>query len=666
MSLFRTPSFRLKKREKAHRPPPLEEMPERREQETAETVEVNGSSFLVVPDTARSTFFTLSSGMNSRSSLFGRNSTSSQDEKKRSALFKLPNLSRGSFILKRERKGRPDELAPISGDGYGYVPKSKRSESASNLLEWLVKPDRSAPPQNLNVRQRPRTLSTKSLPDTPDHQRRVFTDIPRLDPLPPFTVRASLETPSKPKAVSVPPRLSLDTRISRVSPIRLPSFSGLSRLGPISPSIMDPPSPTSPTLDEPTIVLQKSLHSPSPTVSLHSPSPTVVSSTTMSTIQDSLLGDYGTSSSESDHDQTFAPREDKHRSSNSFTAADGASTDSKKRADGPDRTPTLTVTSSGQTSPLEPPSRNESVHPFASIPELPDVVPSPFWDPLESYSTDIPARSSSRNSIRSFEASASQLGIPTTPVHKLATNPARTGASPLSPSPSPRKPRPRKLPPAVITSHFKPLPTRSNTLTVPTDGPPATPTSPSSPSTPSSPSFVLGLAWPRPPLRQIYINPHKPGASWHAVSRTIDERLIDGTGMINTDPCHVIMLAHARAGAGTGITESFAHSGMGGGRRRSGTVMRSQQPLTPTAVSALVSFTVRTAPLHMIEFGAPVRSIALGSFNTVFVHDPHDSHPHSQVNTLFLHRADFFPFRFHTHTPHYFVHLIPLPFFLFP
>ncbi|KEP49102.1 hypothetical protein V565_108090 [Rhizoctonia solani 123E] len=577
MSLFRSPSFRLKKREKAQRPPPLEEMVERNEPQTSEAP---GSSFLVVPETARSSFFTLPSGMSSRSSLFGRNSTSSQDEKKSSSLFKLPNLSRSSFVLKRERedrKGRSDELLRSTGDtdGCGYVPKSKRSESVSNLLELLVKSDRSAPPAKLNVRQRSRTLSTKSLPGTPDHQRRVFTDIPPLNFPLPSAVRASLETPSKPKAVSVPPRLSLDT-MSKVSPIRLPSFNGLS-LGPISPSIMSdsmsPTSPMSPTLDEATIVFRGGLHSPSPTI---------VSATTMSTIQDSLLGDYslGTSSSESDHDQTFVPREDK---AHSFTRP---LADLKKRARSDRNPPRLTVTSSGRTSPVEPPSRGEFVHPFASMPELPDVIPSPFRNPLESYFANIPTRPSSRSSV----ASTSQLSVPTTPVHKLATNPVQTGVSPRSPSPSPspRKLRPRKIPPAVVTSHFKPSPTRSNTLTVPTDEPPATP---------SSPSFLVGLAWPRPPLRQIFIDANRPGASWHAVSRTIDERLIDGTGMINTDPCHVVMLAHATPG--TRIAESLARPGMGGGRsrRRSGTVMREQQPLTPTAVSALVSFAVRSPPL---------------------------------------------------------------------
>ncbi|CAE6394319.1 hypothetical protein ACGC1H_003716 [Rhizoctonia solani] len=569
MSLFRTPSFRLKKREKAHRPPPLEQMAERNEPEAGE---VPGSSFLIVPETARSSFFTLPSGMSSRSSLFGRNSTSSQDEKKSSSLFKLPNLSRSSFVLKRERedrKGRSDELTRSVGyaDGCGYVPKSKRSESASNLLELLVKSDRSVSP---NVRQRSRTLSTKSLPDTPDHQRRVFTDIPPLDLPLPSAARASLETPSKPKAVSVPPRLSLDT--NRVSPIRLPSFNGLS-LGPISPSVMsDSMSPTSPvSLDEPTIVFRRGLHSPSPTI---------LSATTMSTIQDSLLGDYGlgTSSSESDHDQTFAPQEDKSGRAHIPNSPIRPSTYSRKRTDRSDRhPPRLTVTSS--------PSQAEFVHPFACVPELPDVIPSPFQDPLESYFANIPTRPSSRSS----EASTSQLCVPTTPVHKLATNPVRTGAASRSPSPSPRKLRPRKIPPAVVTSHFKPSPTRSNTLTVPGDEPPATPSSP------SSPSFLLGLAWPRPPLRQIYIDANRPGASWHAVSRSIDERLVDGAGMINTDPCHVVMLAHATPG--TGIADSLVRPGMGRGRRRSGTVMREQQPLTPTAVSALVSFAVRSPPL---------------------------------------------------------------------
>ncbi|CAE6402217.1 unnamed protein product [Rhizoctonia solani] len=590
MSLFRSPSFRLKKREKAQRPPPLQEMPENKEQEASGATDNGpGSSFLIVPDTARSTFFALPSGMSSRSSLFGRNSTSSQDEKKGPSFFKFSNLSRGSFVLRREREerkwARSDELTRTSGSSDGshaYVPKSKRSESASNLLE-LVKNDTSAPPSNSNVRQRSRTLSTKSLPDTPDHQRRVFTELPPLAIPPPSTTRVSLETPAKPKAVTVPPRLSLDTPIHRVSPIRLPSFSTLpTTLEPVSPSVFsDPASPTSPGLDESTVTLN---------MGLHSPSPTIISATTMSTIQESLLGDYGvsTSSCESDHDQTFASGEDEYgHKPNSVEL-----TDSKKQLDGSGRVPPkLTVTSSGQTSPLEPPGRDEPVDLlFAGPPELPDVIPSPFKDPLESYFADIPSRSSSRSSLRSSEASTSRLSVPTTPVHKLAANPVQemsptSPVSSLSPSPSPRKPRPRKVPPA-LTSQHRSSPSRSNTLTVPIDEPPPTP---------SSPSFLLGLSWPRPPLRQIYIDSGKPNASWHAVSRTIDEQLIDGTGMVNTDPCHVIIIANA--GAGSGIAGKFIHSGMSGGRRRSGTVMRDQQPLTPTAVSALTSFAVQTAPL---------------------------------------------------------------------
>ncbi|CEL61914.1 hypothetical protein RSOLAG1IB_04664 [Rhizoctonia solani AG-1 IB] len=437
MSLFRSPSFRLKKRDKAQRPPPLENMPEKNEQDASGAADAPGSSFLIVPDTARSTFFTLPSGMSSRSSLFGRNSTSSQDEKKGQPFFKLPNLSRGSFVLKRDREerkwGRSDELARTSesSEGYGYLPKSKRSESASNLLE-LVKNDTSAPSTNSNVRQRSRTLSTKSLPDTPDHQRRVFTELPPLAIAlpPPSTVRASLDTPSKPKAAFVPPRLSLDTPIHRVSPIRLPSFSGLSTtLGPISPSVLSEPTsptlPTSPSLDESTIIAK---------MGMHSPSPTIISATTMSTIQESLLGDYGisTSSSESDHDQTFPPGEDgyAHRP-NSIS-----STDSKKQVNGSDRAPPrLTVTSSGRTSPLEPPSRDEPTNSWLAIPELPEVIPSPFKDPLESYFADIPTRSSSPSSFCSSEASTSQLSVPTTPLHKLAANPVQDRTEAQHPRP---------------------------------------------------------------------------------------------------------------------------------------------------------------------------------------------------------------------------------------
>ncbi|CCO28383.1 hypothetical protein BN14_02378 [Rhizoctonia solani AG-1 IB] len=209
------------------------------------------------------------------------------------------------------------------------------------------------------------------LPDTPDHQRRVFTELPPLAIAlpPPSTVRASLDTPSKPKAAFVPPRLSLDTPIHRVSPIRLPSFSGLSTtLGPISPSVLSEPTsptlPTSPSLDESTIIAK---------MGMHSPSPTIISATTMSTIQESLLGDYGisTSSSESDHDQTFPPGEDgyAHRP-NSIS-----STDSKKQVNGSDRAPPrLTVTSSGRTSPLEPPSRDEPTNSWLAIPELPECT----------------------------------------------------------------------------------------------------------------------------------------------------------------------------------------------------------------------------------------------------------------------------------------------------
>lgn len=108
MSVFRKTSFRLKKRDKAHRPPPLEEMPEKQENEATSprpSLDASGATHLTVPDTARSNFFTLPSGMSSRSSLFTRNSTSTQDDK-HSSFFKLPNLSRGSFVLKRDREER--------------------------------------------------------------------------------------------------------------------------------------------------------------------------------------------------------------------------------------------------------------------------------------------------------------------------------------------------------------------------------------------------------------------------------------------------------------------------------------------------------------------------------------------------------------------------------
>lgn len=149
MSLFRNSSFRLKKRDKTHRPPPLEQMPEnvRKEAEAEagrESVDVlPGQSFLTVPASAHSTFFTLPSGTSSRSSLFGRavgGPSGAQEDKPKASFFKLPNLSRSSFVstLRRDKEARgrnpfdgaqglddtSGSFAHVSADlsGYGYIP----------------------------------------------------------------------------------------------------------------------------------------------------------------------------------------------------------------------------------------------------------------------------------------------------------------------------------------------------------------------------------------------------------------------------------------------------------------------------------------------------------------------------------------------------------------
>lgn len=116
MSLFRNSSFRLKKREKTHRPPPLDKMTENTTKESEEEAGVGresidvqaGQTLLTVPDSARTAFFTLPSGVGSRSSLFGRAVSGSQEDKPRTSFFKLPNLSRSSFVstLRREKESR--------------------------------------------------------------------------------------------------------------------------------------------------------------------------------------------------------------------------------------------------------------------------------------------------------------------------------------------------------------------------------------------------------------------------------------------------------------------------------------------------------------------------------------------------------------------------------
>lgn len=419
--------------------------------------------------------------------------------------------------------------------------------------------DVSAPPANSNVRQRSRTFSTRSASEAPNL------------PLRSLTLAPSDSSPDTSYDIcgSLPPRLGLNTSARSLS-IELPSLSELSPTV-LSPGDLD--DILSPILDEPTIVVRPGLYSPAPTI---------ISATSFSTVQDSLMGSQDACSSESDPDPSFALGDDDCGPVPDSFIADERAPNSHQRASGSiDRIlPRLTLTALGQTSPLEAPSQTEPRPPsLPTPPGLHDI----FVDPFESYFgpdnalDDLPIQVDSQPSpaeSRTFVLEP-RLDMPRASIHKLVPNVLRAGSTP-----PPRKLRIRKPDESTVAGGSSPTkPEESNSLlTVPPS--------------PSTPSFLVGLAWPRPPLRQIYVDTQNPQASWHSVSQTVDERLIDGSGIVNTDPCHVIMLAQSVADT-KGASETIGRS-LGSGRRRGGMAMQEQQPLSLSAVSALAAFAIRT------------------------------------------------------------------------
>ncbi|KAG9121630.1 hypothetical protein FRC07_002346, partial [Ceratobasidium sp. 392] len=605
MSLFRSSSFRIKKREKAHRPPLLEGMPEHPKREAAESrtsleLPQAPANFLMVPDSARSAFFTLPSAGNSRSSLFTRSASAAasssssitQEDKPRSSFFKLSNLSRGSFVstLRRERESRgrntleslkslDDTAAPfarLSADlrECWYIPSSNHSESAevsmTNMFAGLDVID-IAPQPNSSLRQRSRTLSTKSAPDTPDTSLvsplRLLTDLS-----PSYTAsigRSSLDTPSRRRThITIPPRLSLDTPESpgsgsRTSPIPSPLLTaplpGLNLL----PGRLDDALPPLPAE-----------HLEVAKAGSHSPSPTIVSTTSASTALDSLMGSYDPGSSESDPDQSFTLGNDcgPIDMPNLSVRDDSALGCHEKMGDPSIESspPRLTVTRTGET-PSPTPIERLELPPFSfpGPPALSDVFNSPFLDPLETYlnttedGSEIPDDQVTPLETVTFKIKP-KLGAGDYPTRRLSSNDLYAGNTPPSRRLKIRRPGGTSL--TVLSS----MPSRAREIIEET------------PPTPSTPSFLVGLAWPRPPFRQIYIDAQKPGASWHTVSNVTTERLFDGSGNARIEPCHIIMLAQA--------IDSFAQP-----QAQQGTGQ--QQPLSPSATSALAAFALHSRPL---------------------------------------------------------------------
>ncbi|KAG8745672.1 hypothetical protein FRC10_007369 [Ceratobasidium sp. 414] len=603
MSLFHSTSFRLKKREKPHRPPPLEQMPEHPAESRAPfEVPPAPASFLAVPDSARSAFFTLPSAVNSRSSLFTRSGSSPgvQEDKSRPSFFKFSNLSRGSFVatLRRERESRGRKtfdsvkakdgatasFAHLSADlrEYGHITSSKHPVSAetsmSNLLAGLDVID-IAPQPNSSLRQRSRTLSTKSAPDTPDlslgSSFRRFADLPSPSRMT-STGRSSFDTPPKRRMhMSVPPRLSLDTPVSpgngnRASPVPPPLLTAPLPALNFPPGRLDDTLPPLPSESSGVVRLR-----------LHSPSPTIISATSTSTVQDSLMGSYDQGSSESDPDQSFTPDEDdcgpvgcgligvpgpstgSEGAFNCYPQVGGTLTEAAL--------PRLTVTRSGGTSPVETPGRpNPAPFSFPGTAALPDALHSPVCDPPETYFNTGDKSETSDDQITPLETVTSRIkpklgtNSPATPARKLAMNAFRAGNTP------PARPLRIRRPGGISLATISSLQSRAEEILEET------------PLTPPTPSFLAGLAWPRPPFRQIYVDTHKPESSWHAVSNIADEMLFDGSSNVRVEPCHIVMLAQAI----DSLVQPQAQKGM-----------CDQQPLSPSAAAALATFALHSRPL---------------------------------------------------------------------
>ncbi|KAG9102842.1 hypothetical protein FRC06_000988 [Ceratobasidium sp. 370] len=545
------------------------------------------ASFLSVPNSARSAFFTLPSAVNSRSSLFTRSASSgAQEDKSRPSFFKLPNLSRGSFVstLRREResRGRNTLDTPKSMDEatvspthppadlreYGYIPPSKRPASAETPMSTLLAGSDVidiAPQPNSSLRQRSRTLSTRSAPDTPDVPLRLPTDLP--SPSRTASIgRSSFDTPLKPEMhMSVPPRLSLDTPVSGSGSRTSPMPSQLLTASP--PALSFPPGRLDDALpplpNEPSEVAK---------LRLHSPSPTIISAMSTSTVQDSLMSSYDHGSSESDPEQSFMLDEDDGGLMDVPSPSIGGESAldcCEQVVDMPTEAalPKLTITRSGGTPPVETPSRpNPASFSFPSPAALPDMFYSPFRDPLETCFSTEDKSETSDDQITPLETVTSKIKpkLGTGSPRKLVMNAPRVGNTP------PARPLRIRRPGGISLTTVSGLRSRSEDTIEET------------PPTPPTPSFLVGLAWPRPPFRTIYVDTHKPGASWHAVSDVTDEGLIDGSGNVRVEPCHIIMLAHA--------LDSLAQPQIQQG-------MPDQQPLPPSAATALAIFALHSRPL---------------------------------------------------------------------
>ncbi|KAG9076124.1 hypothetical protein FS749_012130 [Ceratobasidium sp. UAMH 11750] len=455
----------------------------------------------------------------------------------------------------------------------GYIHLSRRPGSAesslSNLLAGLDVID-IAPEPNSSLRQRVRTLSTTSAPDSADVSTgsplRLFPDLP-----PPPVGRSSLDSPpARRMHMSLPPRLSLDTpgssgSTSRASPVLPPRLTGPLPALNFPPGRLDDALPPLPS--EPLEVAK---------FRLHSPSPTIISATSNSTVQDSLMGSYDHGSSESDPEQSFTPDEDDCGPAdvpNPPTGGESAPNCCEQVGETSVEVvlPKLTVTRSDGTPPVETLSQpNPTQLPFPPPKALPEVPHSPFCDPFETYFSTEDKAETSDDQITPLETVTSKIkpklgaGSPAAPARKLAMVAPRTGNTP------PVRPlRVRRA--GGISLATIPSPQSQSESTIE-----------ETPPTPSTASFLVGLAWPRPPFRQIYVDTHEPGASWHTVSDITDERLFDGSGNVRVEPCHIIMLAQA--------IDSLAQP-------RTQQDICDQQPLSPSAAAALATFAPHSRPL---------------------------------------------------------------------
>lgn len=252
------------------------------------------------------------------------------------------------------------------------------------------------------------------------------------------------------------------------------------------------------------------------------------------------MGSYDVSSSESDPDQSFTPGEDDCGPIDvSEPCVGDESIFSRSGQPGDDSLSEITppraiVTGLGRRASVKPSIRPLAMHfAFPGPPALPEVFQTPFRDPLESYFDlhDTPYSSlemlPSDTSMFEIRPKPVPEALPKTPIRRFSVNSFRAG----------------NTPPARQLRFRKPLP--SVTVDGMCSRVEGTLEEPRTPQTPQTPSFLVGLAWPRPPMRQIYVDIQKPEASWHTVSSAAGELLIDETGTVTVDPCHVIMLAQA-------------------------------------------------------------------------------------------------------------------------